>query len=235
MPDRLDTELREIARALVAEAPPPPAFPDADRTDERSRRKVRVLVATAGIAAAIGLLMAVAIVRARDDRTVVSVGGVAEPPATGSAPSAPHTCPAPNGSVNDIANEQNWRSFAQYREWTTRDGCRVRIDVLAEWPGPAHCGLSSARVLITGRPVGSRYSNPADELTFVRDPDGVFMQPELTAGFDGHAHLPASAVDTGFRSGSTELWIVPGDNSAVLLKSADNVERWPEGETPRCR
>ena len=102
-------------------------------------------------------------------------------------------------------------------------------------PGPAHCGWSAARVLVTGRPVGNRYTTPDDELSFVRDPNGVFGEPGLTAGFEADAQLPADATDTGFHSEGAELWTTPGDDSAVFLKTRGRVERWPQGEPPLCR
>src|SRR5207302_2730778 len=62
-------------------------------------------------------------------------------------------------------------------------GCLVRIDILAERPGPEHCGQGGASVLISGRPLGARYGTSADTLEFVRDPDGVFGRPDLSEGF----------------------------------------------------
>ncbi|MGH3029199.1 MAG: hypothetical protein ACRDNE_00255 [Gaiellaceae bacterium] len=57
----------------------------------------------------------------------------------------PRACEAPAGSVTDVAHEPDWRRFADYQPWTTVDGCLVRIDVLADRPGPEHCGFESAR------------------------------------------------------------------------------------------
>ncbi len=130
----------------------------------------------------------------------------------------------------DVAEEPDWRGFADYRDWT-RDGCLVRIDVLAERPGPEHCGMQSARVIATGSPVGARYTNSSDDMEYVRDPNNVFLLDQI---FDADATLPAEAVDTGYRTEDTQLWIVPDDDSSIYLVEADRVERWPSAEPPVC-
>jgi hypothetical protein len=157
-------------------------------------------------------------------------GGVRWPAA---AVPAPHECDAASDSVLDVAHEPDWRQYAEYVPWTDVDGCLVRIDVLGERPGPDHCGWQDAQVLIVGRPLGARYTSPADTVEFVRDPAGVFG-PEFAAGFDADASLPAGAVDSGYRRGDVALWHVPGDQTAIWLVSPDDVERWPAGTPPLC-
>jgi hypothetical protein len=159
-----------------------------------------------------------------------SVGGaMLTPPA--STPTATATsasdCDAPD---LDVANEPDWRRHADYREWT-RNGCLVRIDVLADRPGPEHCGWQSARVIITGEPLGARYTSSVDAVEYIRDPDDVLG---FAAGFEPEAVLPENAVDTGYRSGESELWIVPEDSSGIYLVDATGAERWPRGESPLC-
>src|SRR5215475_11397071 len=61
----------------------------------------------------------------------------------------PQRCHGPAGSPTDVDHEPPWRAYADYREWTTNDGCLVRIDVLADRQGPEHCGYQDARVIIT--------------------------------------------------------------------------------------
>lgn len=146
----------------------------------------------------------------------------------------PRECEADEGDVTDVANEPDVRQWGDYLPWTDRDGCLVRIDVIAERPGPDHCGWEEARVLITGRPFGARYSTLGDSREYVRDPAGVFGDPSLTAGFDPEASLPATAVDSGFRRGDIELWHDPADPSAIWMVSPDHTERWPAGESPLC-
>ena len=146
----------------------------------------------------------------------------------------PHDCEGQTGAVTDVAHEPAWRQHAAYQEWTDKSGCRVRIDVLAERSGPEHCGWESASVLITGKPLGERYTTVADKVEYVRDPDSAFGRPELTEGLDLDAPVPAEATDTGFRRGDVELWTVAGDDSAVWLVEPGGAERWPAGDTPGC-
>ena len=111
-------------------------------------------------------------------------------------------------------------------------GCLVRIDVIADRRGPDHCEYQSAQVIVTGSPLGARYTNDGDDIEYVRDPNDVFGLAET---FDPAAALPADAVDTGFRSEVTELWVVPGDDTSIYLVEADHVERWPSAEPPALR
>lgn len=147
---------------------------------------------------------------------------------------APHDCEADTGSATDVATEPPWRGHAPYREWTDKVGCRIRIDVLAERPGPQHCEWDSASVLITGNEIGARYTSASDMIEYVRDPDGAFGRAELTGGLDRNASVPDEATDTGFRRGPTQLWTVPGEKSAVWMVEHDGAERWPAGTTPAC-
>ena len=182
------------------------------------------VLAVAGLAAA-GLGLA-----GRDDDSTHVVTG---PP--GREPAAePHECEAGDGAVTDVASEPDWRQYADYRPWTDREGCLVRIDVLAERPGPGHCGWERATVLITGQPLGARYSSSSDDTEYVRDPDGVFDDPSLRAGFDPDASLPGTAVDSGYRDGDIELWHDPADPSAIWMVAPDRTERWPAAESPLC-
>jgi hypothetical protein len=145
-------------------------------------------------------------------------------------------CEAEGGSVTDVAGEPDWRRWADYRPWTTADGCLVRIDVLADRPGPAHCGYESARVIITGKPVGTRYAGPGKSGHYVRDLDNVFGDPVTASAFDPDSELPEGAVDTGFRQGPTELWVDASDRSAIYLVSEGSAERWPLDPQPAlCR
>lgn len=148
----------------------------------------------------------------------------------------PHRCEAEGGAVTDVAGEPDWRRWADYRSWTTAEGCLVRIDVLADRPGPAHCGYESARVIITGKHVGARYGGPGNSAHYVKDPDNVFGDAATAAAFDPDAKLPEGAVDAGFRQEATELWVDPSDGSAIYLVSGGSVERWPlDPEPTLCR
>lgn len=87
-------------------------------------------------------------------------------------------------------------------------------------------------MIVTGRPVGSRYSSARDDADYVRDPEDVFGDPVTAAAFDPEAELPEGAVDTGFRLGGTALWMDPADPSGIFLVAADSVERWPLDPEP---
>jgi hypothetical protein len=143
----------------------------------------------------------------------------------------PRDCTSGTGEVTDVAHEPPWRNPMQ-RTWTIRNGCRLRVDVLTDRTGPAHCGWDRTRVIVTGDPVGHRYTNAADDLEYLRDPDGV--HGALGAGFVASTVVPANAVDTGFRSATTELWVDPDDKSRIWVRTGDVVEQWPLVELPLC-
>lgn len=173
----------------------------------------------------LGMLIAVIV--------VMSTGGCGAEHLVGVDAGSPRACDAVRGSAIDVANEPAWRS-GQYRDWSDRNGCLVRIDVLTDRPGPDHCGYGSARVIVTGRRVGDQFTTAMDSVEYVRDPDGVFDVPKLTEGLMLDAALPADATDAGFRQAEVELWSVPGDTDFIYLKDGDRIERWPAGETPGC-
>lgn len=158
----------------------------------------------------------------------------ASPGSPASIPSA-RACGSPDGSVNDVAHEPDWRRWADYASWTTDDGCLVRIDVVAERPGPSHCGWEDAQVLITGDPLGSPYGTRHDATVhYIRDPGGVFGDEALAEGFDPDATLPADAVYSGFRSDARELWTAASDPNTAYIVDGGTAERWPEGEQLVC-
>lgn len=165
---------------------------------------------------------------------VMTVSGCAG--ASPSASSTPTQTPAVGlpvtcGAATDVASEPNWRQYADYRSWTTADGCLVRIDVLADRPGPAHCGFQAARVITTGIPIGAHYTD-VSSATYVRDPANVFGDAVTASGFHPHAKLPEGAVDTGLRQRGTQLWVGPADRSAIYLVAGASVERWPLDPDP---
>ena len=143
-------------------------------------------------------------------------------------------CPSEPGSPLDVASEPEWRQYAANAPWNDTEACLIRIDVLAERPGPDHCGWEESRVIITGDPFGTRYTNAATDVEYVRDPNGVYGVAEFVEGFAVSAVLPGNAVDTGYRQDGRELWLAPSDPDAILIRDGDNVERWPRGEVPEC-
>jgi hypothetical protein len=158
---------------------------------------------------------------------------VAASSSASSSGGAPVACAGRPGSVVDVASEPNWREFGEYRTWTTAEGnCLIRIDVISDRPGPAHCGFDAARVIITGMPIGARFSSQADAAEYVRDPENVLGDPDTAAAFDPDADLPPGAVDTGFRQDDTALWFDPADQSVIYLVTDGSAERWPLDRTP---
>jgi hypothetical protein len=155
---------------------------------------------------------------------------IATTPTSTQSPAA--VFPIACGAATDVASEPNWRPFADYRRWTTADGCLVRIDVFADRPGPAHCGFDTARVITTGIPIGARYNDETSSATYVRDPGNVFGDPATASAFDPHAKLPEGAIDTGLRQQGTQLWVDPTDRSAIYLVAGTSVERWPLDPDP---
>ena len=159
---------------------------------------------------------------------------------SGTSPSASSTptqtpaaiLPVACGGATDVGSEPNWRQYADYRPWKTADGCLVRIDVLADRPGPGHCGFDAARVITTGIPIGTRYTDERSSATYVRDPGNVFGDPATASAFDPHAKLPDGAVDTGLRQQGTQLWVDPIDRTAIYLVAGASVERWPLDPDP---
>lgn len=213
------------------------------RRGRAHRRRRRNAVVGAGCALAVAGVGAVAggLALAGPDDTTKVLAGPDDPTAStdptdpaGPGAAATRACPADDGAATDVAHEPDWRQYADYTDWTDLAGCLVRIDVLAERPGPDHCGFERATVLITGRPFGARYTTSTDDVEYVRDPEGVFGDPQLRAGFDPDATLPATAVDSGFRRDGVALWHDPADASAVWLVGPDHTERWPAGEPPLC-
>jgi len=156
-----------------------------------------------------------------------------EHPPLSSVPPA-RECAGASGDPVDLTDEPPLvREFV----WTDARGCVVRVDVVHEYAGSAHCGRQTTRVLRTGDPVGVRWDYPwpsGDGVEYVRDPDQAFGQPELTAGFSAIEALPADGIDTGLRSLGRELWVSPSDPDAVYIRDFDGVERWPRGAVPGC-
>jgi hypothetical protein len=102
--------------------------------------------------------------------------------------------------------------------WKNSSGNAVSTETIRSNPGPGHCGWDSAIWL-----------NVAGSLYF-RDPQGVMGQ-WTKAKFEPHAHLPASATDSGYRSDKWSLWLDPGKDA--YLVSGGNVERWPRSLDPQ--
>lgn len=106
--------------------------------------------------------------------------------------------------------------------WTDASGNRVSTEIIRSNPGPGHCGWDSATWL---KVAGALY---------FRDPQGV-MAEWTTTTFAIDAQLPRGAIDSGYRTGASALWLDP--DGAAYVVSSDRVERWPRSNDPliACR
>lgn len=154
--------------------------------------------------------------------------------ANGSLVDSPRECSADERSPLYVEGEPDWRQYGDYTPWTDVNGCLIRIDVLAERTGPDHCGWGDSRVIITGDPFGTRYTDDSTWIEYVRDPNGVYDVPTFVDGFQVLDSLPDNATDTGYRQGNRELWISPDDPDAIFLRYQAVVEQWPRSEVPGC-
>ncbi|MFE5138426.1 hypothetical protein ACFRDV_12215 [Streptomyces fagopyri] len=108
---------------------------------------------------------------------------------------------------------------SRYEIWTDRSGRRLPTTTVSSSAGPEHCDWESAHFLQTGRAMGGKQ--------YARDPHGVLGDALLTSAYDGHAHLPADARDTGYRFKGWALWLAV-DKSTAYVRTPHGVEAWPE-------
>lgn len=181
-------------------------------------------------ACAVTVLVMVSACTPSEQQNAPSIAGSA----SDSAVTDPQECSAGEDSALHVEGEPDWRQYGDYTPWTDTNGCLVRIDVLAERTGPDHCGWEESRVIITGDPFETRYTDDSTWVEYVRDPNGVYEIPEFVEGFRVLDSLPDDSIDTGYRQGSRELWISSADPDAIFIRSEDAVERWPRGEVPGC-
>ena len=135
------------------------------------------------------------------------------------------------GSETDLTEEAEY-SASYLRRWTNADGCPVRLDIVMTRPWPDHCGGGDVADIVIGWPLGSSHDDRRPYRIFVRDPQNVLGDPQVSAAFDDDGELPADAVDTGYRQAEAELWMRPNDDAFVYLVFADRVERWPGDARP---
>lgn len=107
------------------------------------------------------------------------------------------------------------------------DGTLAPIQVVGSWER-VPCGSTSARVLVTGWPIGTPRDVGA-EVTFVRDPDREFDRIwPLDEPWEADAELPDDAFSTGLTDGEYEVWVSPSaGDAAVWVAVDDRFERWP--------
>ena len=152
------------------------------------------------------------------------IGLLPAPLACSSTEAAPQACAGPAGSITDLASEPPYGANYLHR-WTI-DGCPVRLDVLMT--RTSGCGPED---MLMGNPLGASTTGGAFR---------IYVRGDTTAlgggaaGYNPNATLPAAAVDTGFRQGDRELWMVSGDDSFVFVRYTTDgrVEAWPRDPTP---
>ena len=144
-------------------------------------------------------------------------------------------CDDQPGSATDLTGQPDWVESG-VRSWTDRSRCLVRVDVLMDGSGPAHCGQEDADYLAMGDELGERYGTAGvEELWYARDPKGVFGLPAVSAAFEPDATLPKSAMDSGYSRDGIDLHVDPADPSAIWLAYPDgHVELWPLADLPLC-
>ncbi len=107
--------------------------------------------------------------------------------------------------------------------------------VLVVFPGADHCQWGSASFMHVGWPIGTISNDLGGWRQYVRDPDGLFDDGALHAGYLSDAELPADAADTGYHRGPWQLWVSPSEAEDVIYVVNDEtgvVERWGRSTQP---
>lgn len=113
-----------------------------------------------------------------------------------------------------------------------REGHVVDPAVLNAEAGPEHCEWQAMTFLLVSWPLGTVARTAQSSRSYVRAvtaPAGFHLKGEFVA----HAHLPADAHPSGYRSGNVELWIGGDVDQAVYLVAAadhSDAERWPRDD-----
>lgn len=144
----------------------------------------------------------------------------------------PEGCAAEPGSATDLSSEPAaWLLYTRYSRWTDAVGCEVRVDVISQSAGPAHCSWEAATFITVGTPIGAPYSTsdgPADtSRTYIWDPEGVLISID---GINRDVSipvekLPETAADAGFRDGDAQLWLDRADSTVLYRVSGGFADR----------
>ncbi len=122
-------------------------------------------------------------------------------------------------------------AYPGYR-WS-RDGREVGEFELTSISGPSHCGWQSATMLFIAWPPGTIATTGAQSRFYIRDPQGAFGS-EYRDRLVLRATPPADARPTGYRLGSIELYLSPGDqDEAIYVVAPSGAERWPRVDPVR--
>jgi len=138
-------------------------------------------------------------------------------------------CEAGTGSALDLSQESLAQVLAgTYTRWRDPADCPVRLDVISDATGAAHCELDRARFLTIGTPVGS-IPDPETARSYIFDPDRTLASIGRGewGSVGGLELLPDSAIATGYRSeGGFELWIDEADAEYVWAVNDSTVQAW---------
>lgn len=165
-----------------------------------------------------------------DGNVFVFTGTPVDPPPPTAAP--PVTCGAEPGSPTDLTAEpKDWLLNGDYHRWADSDGCPVRIDVISQNAGPEHCGWESVTFLSIGDPLGASIATERPGRRFAWDPDNVLVGDPAYAGATiATADLPATAADTGYRDGDSQLWLDDADPSVLYRVHGATADRFAATE-----
>jgi hypothetical protein len=135
----------------------------------------------------------------------------------------PVGCDAEPGSPTDLdAEPAQWLAFGDYKRWSDAEGCPVRVDVISNINGAAHCELQDAEFISIGRPLGAPVTSlsPATANRYVWNANGVI--PGLPPGETvPTSALPDTGFDTGYIQGESELWLDAADESVLFVVDGD--------------
>ena len=110
--------------------------------------------------------------------------------------------------------------------WANPSGSDV-VRSVRSTRGPVHCGWQDMRFIYVDV-AAFPPEDPQRLRTYVANPTASYGQD----GWDPDTDLPADAVDTGWRRGTTQLWLAAADGTeAAFLVDGPTVERLPLDET----
>jgi len=132
--------------------------------------------------------------------------------------SRPVGCTADPGSPTDLSSEPGeWLAFGTYMRWYDGE-CPVRVDVISHINGAEHCGWERAEFLTMATTLGEPVTTMSEQTTnrYVWNAGGVI--PQLESGSTIPVdELPATATETGYSQGNSELWIDTATPSVVYV------------------
>ena len=146
-------------------------------------------------------------------------------------------CDSSGGSATDLWSEPPlWSQSSLYLRWTDAAGCAVRVDVISHIHLAEHCDWQEAQAITIGRPLGASIAGGFNEETtdrFIWDP-GNAVGTGLGRETMSRADLAPSAIDTGFRRNTAEMWLDSNEPSAIFVVKGDVVEIWERSSAGIC-